>query len=146
VEGGGAVSAIDVVEGLIKAGTTIKDAYTKAKARDPAMDKEKFVVSDELKGAYGQLATIVDGLTQPAVDKALGEVRAKQVALLAGKSVMELPTDKLAQYDALLDVENQLMRKYAANAGMTVAWVSWLVDDALPALIKVARIVLPLLL
>ena len=74
------------------------------------------------------------------------EIRAKQVALLAGKSVMELPTDKLAQYDALLDVENQLMRKFAAGSGKTEEWVSWLVDDALPVLIKVAKVVIPLLL
>lgn len=140
------MTAIAVVEGLIKSGTTIKDAWSKAKQRDPAMDPQKFIASDELKGAYGQVASILNGLTQPAVDKALGELRAKQVALLAGKSVMELPTDKLAQYDALLDVENQLMRKYAANAGMTAEWVSWLVDDALPMLIKVAKVVLPLLL
>jgi len=140
------VSAIEVVEGLIKAGTTVKDAWSKAKQRDPAMDRDKFIASDELKGAFGQVSTILNGLTQPAVDKALTEVRGKQTALLGGKSVMELPTDKLAQYDALLDVENQLMRKYAANAGMTSEWVSWLVDDALPMLIKVAKVVLPLLL
>lgn len=140
------MSAIDVVEGLVKAGTTIKDAWTKAKQRDAGMDAAKFVASDELKAAYGQVATLVNGLTQQAIDKALAEVRGKQVALLGGKSVMELATDKLAQYDALLDVENQLMRKWAANAGMTVDWVSWLVDEALPVLIKVAKVVVPLLL
>ena len=59
---------------------------------------------------------------------------------------MALSTDKLAQYDALLDTENLLMRKFAANAGKTAEWVSWLVDDALPDLIKVAKVVVPLLL
>ena len=46
----------------------------------------------------------------------------------------------------MLDVENQLMRKYAANFGKTAEWVSWIVDDALPDLIKVATVVIPLLL
>jgi len=38
------------------------------------------------------------------------------------------------------------MRKFAANAGKTAEWVSWLVDDALPDLIKWRKVVVPLLL
>jgi len=140
------MSATEVVEGLIKAGTTIKDGWSKAKQRDAAMTWQKFMDSAEFTTAFGQASSVINGLTQPAVDKALVEIHAKQVALVAGKSVMDLPTDKLAQYDALLDVENQLMRKFAAGSGKTEEWVSWLVDDALPDLIKVAKVVLPLLL
>ena len=140
------MSAINVVENLIKAGTTLKDAWNDAKQRDPSMDHEKFISSPELTKAYGSIATILDGLTQPNVTQALVEVRAKQAALLGGKSVIDLSTDKLAQYDALLDVENQLMHKYAANTSKTSDWVSWIIDDALPAVIKVAQVVLPLLL
>lgn len=140
------MSATEIVENLIKAGTTVKDAYSKAKQRDATMSWDKFIDSPEASTAKGQLSSILTGLTQPNVNKALEQVRGKQTALLAGKSVVELPTDKLAQYDALLDVENQLTRKYAANFGMTSDWMSWLVDDALPNLIKVAKVVLPLLL
>jgi len=140
------MSATEVVEGLIKAGTTIKDGWTKAKQRDATMTWQKFMESPEFAGAFGQASSVINGLTQPAVDQALVEIRAKQAALLGGKSVMELATDKLAQYDALLDVENKLMRKFAAGAGTTAEWVSWLVDDALPVLIKVAAVVIPLLL
>jgi hypothetical protein len=140
------MSAIDVVEGLMKAGTTIKDAWTNANQRDPSMDWQKFIASPELTTAYGQVSGILSGLTQPALDGALKEVRTKEAALLNGQSVMALSTDKLAQYDALLDTENLLMRKFAANAGKTAEWVSWLVDDALPDLIKVAKVVVPLLL
>jgi len=140
------VSATELVENLIKAGTTVKDAFSKAKQRDATMTWEKFIDSPEASTAQGQLTGVLNGLTQPNVTKALVQVRSKQTALLAGKSVVELPTDKLAQYDALLDVENQLMRKYAADFGMTAECVSWLVDDALPQLIKVAKVVLPLLL
>jgi hypothetical protein len=140
------VSAITVIEGLIKAGTTIKDAWTTARKGDPELGWEKFILSKEFSGAYAQVSGILDGLTQPEVDKALAQIRAKETALLNGQSVMDLPTEKLTQYDALLDVENQLMRKYAANAAQTVDWVSWIVDDALPVLIKVAKVVLPILL
>jgi hypothetical protein len=143
---GEAVSATEVVENLMKAGTTIKDGWSKAKQRDATMTWTKFMDSAEFTGAFGQASSAIDALTQPAVTKALVDIRTKQGALLAGKSVMELPTDKLAQYDALLDVENQLMRKFATNTGRTEEWVSWLVDDALPVLIKVAKVVLPLLL
>ena len=140
------MSAINVVEGLIKTGTMMKDAWTKSKQRDPNIDWQHFVASDEFSSAYSHVSSILDGLTQPAVNQALSEIRAKQTALLEGQSVMALSNEKLSQYDALLDVENQLMRKYAANAGKTAEWVSWLVDDALPHLIKVAKVVLPLLL
>jgi serine/threonine-protein kinase len=61
------------------------------------------------------------------------------------KELMSLPRAQLAQYDALLDVENQLMHKYAANAAKTSDWVSWLVDDALPDLFKLVSIASPLL-
>lgn len=140
------MSATEIVENLIKAGTTVKDAYSKAKQRDATTTWETFLNTPEAATAQGQVASILKSLTQPNVNKALGDVRGKMTALLAGKSVVELPTDKLAQYDALLDVENQLTRKYAANFGMTAEWVAWLVDDALPNLIKVAKVVLPLLL
>jgi hypothetical protein len=143
---GEAMNAIGVVEGLIKAGTTIKDAWTNAKQRDPSMNWEKFITSSELGTAYEQVSGILNGLTQPAVDGALKEIRTKEAALLNGQSVMDLSADKLAQYDALLDVENQLMRKYAANFGKTADWVSWIVDEALPDLIRVAKVVVPLLL
>jgi hypothetical protein len=140
------MSATEVVEGLIKSGTTIKDAMAKAKQRDGTMTWEKFVGSDEFTTAYGQVSGTLKGLTQQSVDAALVEVRTKQTALLGGKSVMDLATDKLAQYDALLDVENQLMRKYASTVTRSAEWVSWIVDDALPVLIKVAKVAIPLLL
>lgn len=140
------MSATEIVENLIKAGTTVKDAYSKAKQRDATVTWQTFLGTDEAKKAEGDVSSLLKGLTQPNVTKGLGEVRTKMTALLGGKSVVELPTDKLAQYDALLDVENQLTRKYATNYGMTAEWVAWLVDDALPNLIKVAKVVLPLLL
>ena len=140
------MSAIQVVEGLIKAGATLKDAWIDAKERDHSIDWQRFVASDEFSAAYREVSGILDSLTQPAVNQALSEIRGKQKALLGGQSLMAVSTEKLAQYDALLDVENQLMRKFAANAGKTAEWVSWIVDDALPHLIKVAKVVLPLLL
>jgi hypothetical protein len=140
------MSAIAVIEGLIKVGTTIKDAFITAKKNDASTTWETFIVSNEFTVVYGQVSGLLNNLSQPQVTSALEQIRGKEVALLGGQSVMDLSTEKLAQYDALLDVENQLMRKYAANAGKNVEWVSWLVDDALPILIKVAKVVLPILL
>lgn len=139
------MSALDVVEALIQVGTTLKDAWNDAKQSDPSMDWTKFITSSEFTAAHASIGPVLDGLTQPAVTQALTEVRAKQATLLAGKSVMSLSSAQLAQYDALLDVENQLMRKYATNATKTSDWVSWIVDDALPDLFKVLSIMAPLL-
>jgi hypothetical protein len=139
------MSALDVVEALIQVGTTLKDAWNDAKQSDPSMDWTKFITSSEFTAAYASIEPVLDGLTQPAVTQALTEIRARQATLLAGNSVMSLSSARLAQYDALLDVENQLMRKYAANATKTSDWVSWIVDDALPDLFKVISIAVPLL-
>ncbi len=140
------MSATRTIEGLILAGTSIKAAWATARQNDPDMDWQAFIGSNEFNAAYGEVAQILSQLTRAEVDKALGEVRAKQAALLNGQSIMNLPTEKLAQYDALLDTENLLMRKYAANFAKTAEAVEWLIDDALPTLLKVVRIVLPLLL
>jgi len=139
------MSALDLVEALIRVGTTLKDAWNDAKQSDPSMDWTKFITSSECTAAYASIGPVLDGLTQPAVTQALTEVRAKQATLLAGNSVLSLSSGQLAQYDALLDVENQLMRKYAANATKTSEWVSWIVNDALPDLFKILSIAAPLL-
>lgn len=139
------MGAIDVVETLIKTGTTVKDAYGKAKARDATMSWEKFLIAPECTGISGQVIAVLQGLTKDAIDKALDEVRTKQTNLLNGLTVVQLSTDKLKQYDALLDVENQLMDKYAANSGWTKEWLQWVTNEALPILMKVAEVALPLL-
>src|SRR5262249_52592364 len=97
-ENGAAMSANDRIEGLIKAGAAIKTAWTSARQRDPELDRVGFLGSAEFNTAYAQLSGILNGLTQPAVTKALTEIRAKELALLGGMSVMELPTEKLSQY------------------------------------------------
>lgn len=140
------MSATRTVEGLIQAGTTLKAAWATARQDDPDLDWQAFVGSNEFNAAYGEVSQILSQLSRSEVDKALGEVRAKQAALLNGQSIMNLPTEKLAQYDALLDTENLLMRKYAANFTKTAEAVAWLIDDALPTLLRVAKVVLPLLL
>lgn len=140
------MNAVEVVESLVKVGTAMKGAWTNAKSLDANMDWEKFIRSNDFAKAYEQVTPILNGLTQADVTRALERVRAKEAAVLNGQSPIQLSTEKLAQYDALLDVENQLMRKFAANASKSTAWVSWVVDDMLPVMIKVAKVVIPILL
>jgi hypothetical protein len=140
------MSAIDTITNLIKAGTAFKDGWTSAKQADPSLTWESFITSSQFTTAYGKSQSILDTLLQPALDQALVDIRTKEAAILNGGSVTDLSVDKLTQYSALLDVENQLMSKYAANFSATAAWTQWLVDTALPDLIKVAGIVLPILL
>lgn len=140
------MNAVEVVESLVKVGAAMKAALTDARSRDADMDWDKFILSDEFSKAYAHVAPILNGLTQANVTSALQRVRAKEAAVLNGQSPIHLSTEKLAQYDALLDVENQLMRKFAANASKSTAWVSWVIDDMLPVLIKVAKVVIPILL
>lgn len=143
---GGSMSAGAVIEGLLQVGATVKDAWTKAKGKDEKTTWKKFLASTEFDAAYKSVSTILKGLTQKTITAALQAVRDKEKALLAGKSVMDLSIEKLAQYDALLDVENQLMRKFAANVTKRDQWITWLIDDGLPVLIRVGKVVIPLLL
>jgi hypothetical protein len=140
------MGAIDVVENLIQAGVAMKDAWTAARKTRPSLTWEEFLGTPEFTGGYEKISGVLKKVTQSEVEKAIDTVHAKKKALLGGLSVIQLSTDKLAQYDALLDVENQLVRKYAANASKSAEWVSWIIDDALPDLVKVAKIVIPLLL
>lgn len=91
-----------------------------------------------------QYQLIVAGMTQAAISNALTAIRAKQAGLLNGSTVFLIPVSKVPQYTALLDVENILVSKYAALADNHAGWTTWLVDTALPELLRLAPLVLPL--
>ena len=101
--------------------------------------------------AYGDsLTTVLEAA--PGADAAIAAWRAlanqlikKQKALLGSGTLADLPTAKLIQYLQLGDARVVLSArrvKVAVNAD----FLSWLVDDALPVLGKVAPVILPILL
>jgi hypothetical protein len=139
------MSAGETIEGLIKVGMTIKDTWIKSKKADGGLDWKEFLQSDAVKDTLSKSKGLLAKLSKNDIQKALDAVREKQKALLGGKSIMDLPTEKLGQYDALLDVEAQLTHKFAKSTGNR-EWVNWLVGEALPVLVKVGKVVIPILL
>ena len=82
----------------------------------------------------------------PIDAKARKPVSGNQIlaALRAGKSLVDLPTDKLIKYSELGNVKVLLAAEQVATV-MNQNFGKWLVDNALPVLVRAAPIVLPLL-
>ena len=140
------MTAAAVIEGMVDAGTTLGTAMTNARQSNPTLSWTTFLTTTAFSAAYAAVAPTLEGLIESSVNSALTDIRTKQASLLGGGAVTDLSPGLLPAYSALLDVENQLMSRYAANFGRTADCLAWLVDDALPILIKAAPIVLPLLL
>ena len=76
---------------------------------------------------------------------AIDQIDQKQKALLAGGAVANLGHDELLQYSDLADARLLLATQQLTRA-LDEGIVQWLVHDALPILIDIAPVVLPLLL
>ena len=137
------MSAVDTIETLIKLGALLKDAGQKASA-GTRTDWTKFLTSPEFGQIQGAATGLLNMLKESDLDQAISALAAKQDALLGGKTLVDLPTDKLIQYSDLGDARLMLAArevKLAANAG----FFGWLVQDALPVLIATAPKIIPLL-
>ncbi len=137
------MTAVDTVENLIKLGTVIADAAPKKGS--PTVDWQTFLTGPEFKDIAGTVVQLLGTLKKTDVPDTISALNDKQQALLGGKSLPDLPTDKLLQYAELGNVKVVLAAGQVADA-MNPKFASWLVDDALPVLLKAAPVVLPLLL
>jgi len=137
------MSAVDTIETLIKLGALLKDAGQKASS-GTSIDWSKFLTSPEFGQIQAAATGLLNTLKESDLDQAISALAAKQDALLGGKTLVDLPTDKLIQYSDLGDARLMLAArkvKLAANAG----FFGWLVQDALPVLIATAPKIIPLL-
>ena len=137
------MSAVDTIENLIKLGALLKDAGQKASA-GTSIDWTNFLTSAEFAQIQVAATGLLNMLKESDLDQAISALAAKQDALLGGKTLADLPTDKLVQYSDLGDARLMLAArkvKLAANAG----FFGWLVQDALPVLIATAPKIIPLL-
>jgi hypothetical protein len=131
---------------LLQLGTMLQDVLSKTgHTEGSAIDWSAVIQSDAFKGVASTVAGLAETLAgvddvQPAVD----EIDAKQTSLLKGRQLPQLSVDELVQYSALARARLLLTTKALADA-MTGGFQSWLVDDALPVLVRVVPLVLPLL-
>jgi hypothetical protein len=137
------MTAVETVENLIKLGTVINDAVQKSGSSKS--DWLTFLQSPAFAAIESSVTQLLGSLKKTDVPQAIQALDQKQTALLGGKSLADLPTDKLLQYAELGNVKVVLAAGEVADA-MNPKFASWLVDSALPVLVKAAPIVLPLLL
>jgi hypothetical protein len=138
------MSAVDTVEALLSLGVTVKDAYTKA-STSGSMNWSAFLASPDFAAIQKDVSGLLAKLTSNDVTSALSAVQTKKQSLLGGQSVSALSSDKLTQYFALLSAEGLLVTKELENAKASAAFFEWLVTSALPTLVSIAKVVIPLL-
>ena len=139
------MNASDLIKGFIKLGVAVKDAVSKNQSGNKT---DWDAVLKSLTGdadVKTTLTTLVGALKSGDAGKAIGEVDAKQQAILKGRSVAQLEHAELMQYVDLADAR-MLLATQQLTAAMDPTILQWLVDDALPTLVDIAPVVIPLLL
>jgi hypothetical protein len=141
------MEASTILTSLLQLGTLLHDAFTKTQsAKDPGgTDWDAFFTSDAFKDVEGTVNELAGRLADDSdVQAAITEIDQKQVSLLNGRALAQLSTDELVQYSALSRARLLLTTEALANA-MDKDFLSWLAEDALPVLVQILPIVLPLL-
>ena len=139
------MSTNETLETLLRLGGLLKDAISKSTEGGKPFDWKAFFDSDEYAEIEKDVTALLSKLTAGDLSKAIAEIKAKEQALLGGKRLAELETDKLIQYSQLQNIRLVLSaRKVRVKANQ--GFFEWLVDDAFPVLLSTAKIVLPLVL
>jgi hypothetical protein len=130
------------VEALVKLGVLIADA-----AKGEKVDWSTWLGSSDYQTVKASVLQLARLLGPSSVTRTVAAIQQKQQALLAqhGDKLENLPTDKLLQYSALGNLKFRLQGTQGFTGDMA-SFGNWLLNDALPVLLKVAPIVIPLLL
>src|SRR5262249_22747099 len=139
------MNASDLINGLIKAGVAIKDAASKSQSGGQ-IDYGKLLQTILADPNLTQTVRDFLGAIRPKdLSGAIKESDAKQVALLRGRQVSELQPAELLQYSDLADARLLLATQQLKSA-LDQNLLKWIVEEALPTLVDIAPVVLPILL
>jgi len=131
----------ETVESLVKLGVIVHDAVGGKK-----VDWTTFLNSPDFNNVKIPVEGILKSISTQDVKNAIDAASQKQATLLGSGTLADLPTDKLLQYSALARLKVQLAANEAAHTEALGSFLDWLTGSALPVLLTVAPIVLPLLL
>lgn len=137
------MNARETIETLMQLGVHMKDAFTKFSLTS-AQGWPEFLESPAGKIAASDVEKLISQLTLGDIKNAVLEIQAKEAAFLNGRKIAELSPPDLATFHSMLEVENALVIKEISKLGAVNFW-RWLVEDALPVLVTVAKVVIPLL-
>ena len=139
------MGAAELIKQLISLGVSIKDIASKSR-HNGDIDWTKVLQTTVAHPSISKtLADLVATLSNHSVATAIDQIDQKQQALLAGRAVANLGHDELLQYSDLADARLLLATQQLTQA-LNEGAVQWLVKDALPVLIDIAPVVIPLLL
>jgi len=141
------MAAADTIENLLHLGVALKDAFVKA--QDVAggnLSWADFMKSDSFKSISSFVEGSIAKLSGPTLDQAIQAVRAKQTQVRKGRALNQLSVDEIKQYSDLVDAEQLLVHKELKQAAQSPTFFKWFVDEALPTLVSIAKVVVPLLL
>jgi hypothetical protein len=132
------MSAVDTIQNLLTLGVQVHAAATKS-----GQTLASFLKSPDFATIEGSVNTLLQSLEPSDLQNAVDAIQKKEVALLAGRDITDLSVDELTQFHALVDVERQLVTKLVGQPSNN--FITVLVNDVLPTLAQVAKIVIPLL-
>jgi hypothetical protein len=131
----------DTVESLLKLGIVVHDTVGGKK-----VDWATFLNSPDFNNIKTPVEGILKSISAQDIKNVIDAAGQKQAILLGSSTLADLPIDKLLQYSALARLKLQLTAHEAANTGALGSFLDWLTGSALPVLLEVAPVVLPLLL
>ncbi len=134
------MSAVDVIKNLITLGVQVGTAATKSGQTVTA-----FLSSPDFAKIEGSVNTLLASLKPNNLQDAIDAIDKKESDLLAGRDITALSIDEVTQFHALVTLERQAVAKLAASQSSNANFLTVLVNDVLPVLIQVAKIVLPIL-
>jgi hypothetical protein len=132
------MSAVDTIENLLTLGVQISTAATKSGQAVAA-----FLTSPQFAAIETQVGTLLQSLKPDDLQGAVNAIQKKEADLLAGRDVTDLSVEELTQLHALSDIERQIVGKLINQPRNTFLTV--LVNDVLPTLVNVVKIIIPLL-
>jgi len=135
-------SAVDTIDKLLRLGALVHDKLDDA---DAPSDFSDFLDSDAYAEIKGSVETLVGGLSDKDVEEAIDAINDKREALLGGKKLEELSSEKMVQYLQLGDARRALRTK-SMKVAASADFLGWVTNTLLPVLIKVGKTVIDLLL
>lgn len=135
------MNAVETIETLLRLGLKVKDAFASSNK-----DWVAFLDSQEFKSIEGDVDALLAALRPDDIQQAIVAIQKKKGDLRGGKDIGDLPPGKLLQFFDLLQAEKALVLKQLRDTPRSKKdFLTVLENDVLPALVAVAKVVIPLL-
>ena len=133
------MSAVDTIQNLLTLGVQVSTAASKS-----GQTLVSFLASPDFSNIEGSVTNLLQSLQPQDLQNAVNAIQKKESDLLAGRDITALSVDELTQFHALVAVERPLVSKLVTQQSQN-SFLTVLVNDVLPVLIQVVKVVIPLL-